>query len=86
MTYTLASELSADSFSSLKDAEVQDVCSTSRALIAKQTPDPFSRPLSVHPIVDGAALAAVKQWTFEPKLCDGKSVSTVTRLDVHFHH
>ena len=30
---------------------------------------------SVHPIVDGAALAAVKQWTFEPQLCDGKAVS-----------
>jgi len=30
---------------------------------------------SVHPIVDGAALAAVKQWTFEPKLCDGKRLA-----------
>jgi hypothetical protein len=82
VTYTLASELSADSFSPLKDAEVQDVCSTSRALIAKQTRDPFFPAWSV----GGAALAAVKQWTFEPKLCDGKAVSTVTRLDVHFHH
>jgi TonB family protein len=115
VTYTLASELSADSFSPLKDAEVQDICSTTRALIAKQTPDPFFPPglsaaqyrgavviraevdetghvrkeaviESVHPIVDGAALAAVKQWTFEPKLCDGKAVSTVTRLDVRFRH
>ncbi len=41
---------------------------------------------SVHPILDGAALEAVKRWTFEPKLCDGKPVTAFTRLDVRFHN
>jgi TonB family protein len=113
VTYALANELSADSFVPLKDTEPENVCSTSRALIAKQTPDPFfPRTLargqyrgtvvvraevdetghvrkagvieSVHPIMDGAALEAVKQWVFEPKMCDGKAISTVATLPIHF--
>ena len=39
---------------------------------------------SVHPILDGQALNAVKHWLFEPKLCDGHAVSSSTRLNVHF--
>jgi TonB family protein len=114
VSYALANELTADSIAPLKGVEAENVCSSSRPLIPKQTPDPFfpgtlSRAQfrgtvvvraevdetghvrkaevteSVHPAIDGAALEAVKHWTFEPKLCDGKEVSTVTTLPVHFH-
>jgi TonB family protein len=39
---------------------------------------------TVHPMIDNMALTAVKSWVFQPKLCDGKPVSTTTRLEVHF--
>jgi TonB family protein len=38
----------------------------------------------VLPQLDDLALNAVKSWTFEPKLCDGKPVRTTTWVDVHF--
>lgn len=114
VSYTIANELSSESFVPLQDAEVSDVCSTTRALSRKDSPEPFFPPgmsreqfrnrvviiraevgetghvqkaaviESVHPILDSAALEAVKQWTFEPKLCDGKPINTITRLDVRF--
>ena len=113
VTYELANALSAESFSPLKDAEMSDICSNSRALIAKSNPEPlfpktlsraqFRGPVvlrvevdetghvvkeavieSLHPILDTSALEAVQAWTFEPRLCDGKPVNAVTRLDVRF--
>jgi TonB family protein len=113
ISYSESSELGPDTFVPLQDAEVSDVCTTSRAPIAKDAPDPMFPSIlsrrqfpkgvvikaeidenghvtkeavveSVHPILDGLALNAVKRWVFEPKLCDGKPVSTSTRLNVHF--
>jgi TonB family protein len=114
VAYSISNSLSPESFSPLASAEVSDVCSHSRSLLAKSTPEPFFPPgmsrrefrvpvvvvraevdengrvqkaaviETVHPIVDAAALEAVKVWTFQPRLCDDKPVRTVTRLDVHF--
>jgi len=115
VAYIIANELTPESFVPLKDAEVSDVCSTTRALSRKNTPDPFfpsgmspaqfKGPViiraevdetgrvqkaevieSMHPTIDSAVLETVKQWTFEPKLCDGKPVKTITRLDVRFRY
>ena len=111
--YALANQLTAASFAALQNVEAENVCTTVRALVPKQTPDPFwpramSRTQyrgtvviraevdetghvrngavveSVHPILDGTALEAVKHWVFVPKLCDGKAIGTVTTLTVHF--
>jgi TonB family protein len=116
LKYTIANELKPESLSPLKDAEMSDVCSSTRSLSRKNSPEPFFPPgmsraqfrnpvvviraevdetgrvqkaaviESAHPIFDSAALEAVKQWTFEPRLCDGQPVKTITRLDVRFRH
>jgi hypothetical protein len=44
VTYTEAPELTAESFSPLENAEITDVCSTSRPLMAKDAPEPLYPP------------------------------------------
>jgi len=39
---------------------------------------------TINRIIDNMALMAVKSWQFQPRLCDGKPVSTTTRIEVHF--
>ena len=113
LTYTLNNELTPESFAPVADAEVSEVCNSTRPLQRKSSPEPYFPPglsknqfkgpvvvraevdgtghvqkaaviESLHPILDTAALEAVKHWTFEPRLCDGKPVNAVTRLDVWF--
>lgn len=40
--------------------------------------------VSGHPLLTDAALAAVKQWKFEPYLIDGRAVETQTKIRVTF--
>ena len=40
--------------------------------------------VSGHPLLAPAALAAVKQWVYEPTLLNGEPVEVVTVIDVNF--
>jgi protein TonB len=40
--------------------------------------------ISGHPILAGAALAAVRQWAYQPTLLNGRPVEVIAPIDVNF--
>jgi periplasmic protein TonB len=40
--------------------------------------------ISGHPILAGAALAAVRQWVYQPTLLNGRPVEVIAPIDVNF--
>jgi protein TonB len=66
-----------------KDAKIQGVV-TVELTIGEDGNVITAKALSGHPMLRDAAVAAAKQWQFQPTVVDGKQVKVAGRLTFNF--
>ncbi len=66
-----------------KMARIQGVVRL-QAIIGKDGTVQDLKALSGHPMLVGAAIAAVQHWRYQPTLLNGEPVEVLTEIDVNF--
>ena len=66
-----------------RQARIQGIV-TLKVIVSKDGEVRAAEPVSGHPMLAPAAIAAVKQWRYTPYMQDGEPVEVTTTIQVHF--